>query len=635
MPNAASTQTSSASDTTGQPVPLSYGYVWATGKRHAYTTLQNTGLTGLDYTRVGIWLLGHGEWDGLIELWINDMLAWTGDTTVKSDWLGQRWYGALDYPKQDLVFDFHTGCDSIIGSGLTPSSNGPDQGVDILWAQFPPAIQPLNFSRIAYYSILRKQPVLYQTNDHQTDPTQWADVAPVGLWRGLRCRLFDDQGNQTGYAFTTNPAWHIVDVLLRRKLFPDYSLDISSGPDALPAAVANRFDWGSIFTAAQYFDEFLANGRRRFEGNYSFSQQTSLQAVLETMLQCCRGFISEYAGKISIKCDMPRSSVFTFSRTNVLPGSWNDSDQTLHKTANRFVANFRDVLVPACSVIASIVGLEVTTEDPHPFLAGDRIAVGGTNTPYDTNWQIYSVPDVINPGTPEQVSPTTFTLISQGWNYPRSVGSGGAIGLLYSRFKERSPEFWHKQNMLAKGALGIGIARQRNKVKQQLEFSTTTWDQASRLTTYERDRLLGLDQTPYLTPAVAKVKTSFFARDAAGNFAAAIQLGDRVTIDATLNFQYAGDYEVLDGLIKTLPGVQAKGVGASIQLTPDPTSGEIEFPFGPYNPTVFYDTSDPTQAGWPSVPGSEPGNSSEFTVIPLASGQAAFFSGAEQGGTPF
>jgi len=78
--------------------------------------------------------------------------------------------------------------------------------------------------------------------------------------------------------------------------------------------VQNRFDWGPIYSAAQYFDEFLANGRRRFEGNYSFSQQTTLQAVIEQILLCCRSFSSEYAGKISLKCDMPRSSVFTFSQ---------------------------------------------------------------------------------------------------------------------------------------------------------------------------------------------------------------------------------------------------------------------------------------------------------------------------------
>ena len=243
MANASTTQASSASETTGTPIPLSYGYVWVTGKRHAYYTIQDTGNSHMDYTRVGLWLLGHGEWDGCSELWLNDILTWTGNVigTAPSGFAGQTWLTGLDYPNQDFVFNFHSGCDSIIGSGLTPSSSGPDQGCDVLWGQFPSAVQPLCFSRIAYYSLMRKQPLVYQSNDHQNDPSQWTDINPIGLWRALRCRLFDANGNVTGYAFTTNPAWHWVDLWLRRKLFPDYNLGINAGPDALPASTGNRF----------------------------------------------------------------------------------------------------------------------------------------------------------------------------------------------------------------------------------------------------------------------------------------------------------------------------------------------------------------------------------------------------------
>lgn len=646
MANASTTQSSSASETTGSPIPLAYGFAWVTGKRAAYYQLGEpltTGNSGLDYTRAGIWLLGHGEWDGCIEMWINDALVWNGATNIVSNNLGQQWVGCLDNTNQPMVFNFHRGSDSTIGAGLTPSSIGPDQGVDVLFALMPPAIQALSYSRIAYYSLMRKQPIENQTNTHQSDPTQWTDIAPIGLWRSMRCRLFDAEGNQTGYAFTTNPAWHIVDVILRRKIYPDYGLDLISGPDPLTAGVGNRFDWGSIFTAAQYFDTILANGRRRFEGNYSFSQQTTLQAVLEQMLLNCRSFLSEPAGKITLNCDMPRASVFTFSRDHILPGSWNASDQTLNKSANRFIANFRDLLVPECSQIASIVatvgvdnGLAVvTTAEPHPFENNDFIAIGGTNTPYDRNWQVATVPNVMNPGTPEEVDPTTFTLVSQGENFPNSVGAGGGCGLLYSRFKERTPEFWHKANMLARGAIGLGIPRQRNKVKQSLEFAIATWDQASRLTRYERDRLLGVDQMPYVTPPAVKFRTSMFARDAAGNLVCAARPGDRVTIDPTANFQYQGEYEVLDGLTIYPPSVQAKGTDGSIALAADDNSGEIEFNLGPYNEAVMYDTSDPTQAGWPSVPGSDPGNSSAFTAIPLADGQFAFFTGVGPSGSAF
>ncbi|MHB2010018.1 MAG: hypothetical protein ACYCOX_18525, partial [Acidobacteriaceae bacterium] len=176
MPNASTTQTSSASDTTGTPIPLAYGYQWATGKRAEYYMTQNTNNEYTDYWRAGIWLLGHGEWDGCVELWINDVLIWQSEN---------------DNPAQ---FHFHRGSDATMGQPLTPSSQGPDQGVDTIWGVYPPAINPLNYNRIAYYTIFRKQLIENPTNDNQGDPTQWADIAPIGLWRATRVRLFDDQG---------------------------------------------------------------------------------------------------------------------------------------------------------------------------------------------------------------------------------------------------------------------------------------------------------------------------------------------------------------------------------------------------------------------------------------------------------
>lgn len=658
MPNSPTTLSSAACDTTGTPIPLSYGYVWATGKRANYYMLQNTGFNTMDYTRVGMWLLGHGEWDGCTELWINDKLVWNGGGTqttfsasaaAPAGFSGQQWQGCLD-GGSPMVFNFHAGCDSIIGSGVTDfTSSGPDQGMDVLWGQFPSAIQPLHYSRIAYYAIMRKQAVQYQTNNHQNDPTQWTDIAPIGLWRALRCRLFDADGNVTGYAFTTNPAWHFVDVLLRRKLFPDYGLDTTHGPDLLPAAVTARFDWESIYTSAQYFDELLANGRRRFAGNYSFASQTTLQAVLTQILLCCRSFASESAGKIQLICDAPRASVFTFDRTHVLPGTLEFDDQALATAGNRYVAQMRDLLIPAAAEIASITGganvnPTVETTLPHPFDNGDWVVIGGTDTAYDGEWQVATVPAVVNPGTPEEVDPSTMTLVYRGSNYPTSVGEGGYIGLRASRFKERTPEFWNKANMLARGALGVGIARQRNKVKLALDFATCTFDQVARITCYERDRALGVDTTgangqlasPYVTPPVGKMRVSMFAKDKYGNLVAAVRPGDHVTVDPTLSSTYAGEYEVREPMTVYPPTVEAQSGGSDITLQPSQSSGEIEFNLGPYSEAIMYDTSDQNAAGWLNVPGSDPGNDSNYTAIPLANGGSfVFFTGLQASGTQF
>jgi len=649
MPDSSTTLGSSLSETTGQPLPLIYGYNWLTGKREAYYELQDTGSDWRDFAHVGRWILGEGELDGCQELWINDLLAWRGynPTTPSVGFSGQQWQNGLDN-KWKLVFNFHSGCDSVIGSGFTPSSNGPDQGVDVLCAQFPSAIEPLHYTRMAYYMIMRKQPVANPTSDHRSDPTQFTDINPVGLWRGLRCRLFDEYGQMSGYAFTSNPIWHIVDVLLRRVLFPDYALDSVNGPDDLTDAIRARFNWSSIFNSAQYCDEILSNGRRRFEGHYAFAGQTSAQAIVEQMLLVSRSFMSEYAGEIAITCDQPRASVFTFSRDNVMPGSFQPDDQKIHTSGNDVVPTFRDLLVPAIiPTIVSIVITDgrpvVTMSDPHPFNANDWIAIGGTDTTYDGEWQVYSVPAVQNIGTPEEVDPTTFTLIPKGTNYPANVGAGGLVGLLYARFEKRTPAFWHKANQYARGVVGNGIARQRNRVRLQLDMANCTYDQVSRISCYERDRQLGIDTTgtdgridaPYTTPPFVVLRVPFFARDKYSNLAAAVQNGDRVTIDDTLNPTYAGDYEVLDNLEKIPPATATESAKGSLYREPVGDSGEIGFVLGPYNEAVMYDTSNPASAGWLSVPGSDPGNSANFTAVETTDGIFVFFTGRLYTGSQF
>jgi hypothetical protein len=508
-------------------------------------------------------------------------------------------------------------------------------------AQFPSAIQPLCYSRIAYYMLMRKQPIPNQTNNHQDDPSQWGDINPIGLWRALKVRLFDGAGNMTGYAFSTNIAWQIVDVILRRKLFPDYSLPFGGGPDPLSAAVSARFNWESIYESAQYYDTFLANGRRRFTGNFCFSNATSLQAILSQMLLCCRSYLQEDAGQIYLRCDKPRPVAFTVSREHILPGTWQADDKNLNSAANRYIAQFRDLLVPACAEIAGITAANeqnpiVTTTQPHCLSQGDWIAMGGTGSVYDGTCQVASVPDTLNVGTPEEIDPTTFTIVRKGANYPTNVGAGGAVGLLYSRFKNRSVEFWHKNNMIARGAVGLGIPRQRNKIKQALDFATCTYDQASRIARYERDRALGPDVSPYVTPAAVSFRLSMFAVDAAGNFAAEVRPGDHIYIDDTTNWAYAGDYEVLEPLMIVPPTVEASGQGGSVSQKPSANSGEIDWTLGPYREDVMYDTSDDAQAGWPSVPGSDPGNDGVFTSVDLANGgNFVFFCGQLASGSQF
>ncbi|HEX4039081.1 MAG TPA: Ig-like domain-containing protein [Acidobacteriaceae bacterium] len=610
MPNSSSTVAVDSSQTTNTPAALGYGFIWATGKRAEYYMLQNTGSDALEFSRVGFWLLGEGEWDGCEELWINDTYTWDSE---------------YDDPAQ---FHFHRGTDSVIGSGLTPYSIGPDQGCDQFWQWFPTALQPLCYSRLAYYGIFRKQPIENQTNDHENDPTQWTDIAPIGLWRGLRVRIFDDEGNQSGYAFSTNPVWHWVDVKLRRKLFPEYGVSLNGGADPVPEDVLNRFNWGDIYASATYCNQIIQTNlgsRPRFTGNYAFSQSTTLAAIEEQMLKVCRGFIREYAGQLSLIVDRPRDSVLTFTREHILPGSFAPSDKTLSSAPNSFIAKFRDLLVPAAANIATITCADhsepiVTTEDPHPFNTGDRIAIGGTDTIYDGVWFVAGVPAGTNI--------TTLTLLSKGSNYPASVGAGGVIGLTYSRFKERAPTFRHQANQYAKGAVGVGIPRQLNAVPVTYDFAVTTFDQASRVIRYEKDRALGYDAAPYVTPPAFTLKCPAYARDAAGTGAAAAQLqpGDVVTLDPTASFAYQGIYEVITRAHQPYTA-QPAGSGNTVTLKASPDGGQETLTLQWFDGGYFYDSTDAGTAGWSNVPGSDPGNDGDYTAIALAdNGTLAFLS---------
>ncbi len=600
---------------TGAAIALLYGYNWVSGQRLQYRTLTNTNNDHLDYTRVGMWGLGEGEVDGCSELWDSGLqrLLFTSEFADPS------------------AFHFHSGCDAVIGSGTAPVSPGGDQNVDSFWPFFPPGVQPLHYHRIAYYALFLKILINNPPNSiHQNDPTIWADLNPVGLWRGIRCRLFDASGAMIGYGFTTNPAWHFVDVQLRRKIMPEYYLSVQTGPDDLTPAVRNRFDWPSIAAAAAYFDEILANGSRRFTGSYAFAQQTSLQAVLSQILQCCRSFMRESSGQIGLRSDTVRDTVFTLTRANTTSFSTNEVD--LHSSPNRIVGKFRDLQLPSAADVVSISAPDhtsptVTTLNPHPFAPLDRIFIGGTNTRYDGSWIVSTVP-----GPDANGNVYTMILQSKGSNYPQGVGAGGKIGLLDTRFKERAPEWNHHRNQYARGAVGVGIPRQRNKVKVEMDFASSTFDQVSRLARWQRDRTLGPDIAPYEPAFSAEAELPLFAvsSDDTGNLAAGIEPGDTLFVDHDLSDTYSGTYEVTKMTVQ-LAAVTGSGSN-SLQRQQQP--GLVKLSLALYNQAALYDSSNPIEAGWDIVPGSLPGNESNFTEIPLADGGAlAFFSGSAASGT--
>jgi hypothetical protein len=438
----------------------------------------------------------------------------------------------------------------------------------------------------------------------------------------------------SGYAFNTNCAWHFVDALLKRKYMPEYNLDLNNGPDDLTPAVRARFDWDSITEAAQYFDQNVIDSagttRRRFQGSYLFNQQTTLTAILEQIVSCCRSKWYVDAGKVYLVCDKPRPSYFIFSREHIMPGSFAPSDQTINSAANRVVAKFRDLLVPVAAQILSITCPDgriplVTTVDLHPFTINDYLVIGGTDTPYDGNWETSA--------TLSDITDYSFRMVSKGSNFP-NIGQGGSIGLRDTRFMLRAPGFNHDQHQYASGAVGLGIPLQKNPTPVEHDYGTSTFDQASRLAKYERDNSLGANVAPYIAPRALNFSVPMFARDINGNLAINLRQTDRVTVDDTASFAYQGDYKIAVRGV-TPPNAQLRG-GASLQHTAAADSGVIEFSLEPYEESAFYDQSDPTEASWDNVPGSDPGNDNGYVLLPLsAGGVMSFWTDTQDSGTQF
>jgi hypothetical protein len=593
--------------TAGSAVPIAYGYQWVTGSKLQGITLTDTGNDNLDYTRVGMWLLGDGEWDGLIELW---------DTA-----LGRLMLQAGSKYDNPNCFQFHSGADAVVGSGFAPTSTGNDQGVDTVWSSLPAGLQPLHYNRWAYYTLRLKWPINNAPNTNQNDASVWADLNPIGLWRSLRCRLFDASGNQAGYGFTRNPAWHYVDLMCRRKLFPEYNIDVLGGIDELPAAVAARFDWAAIADSAAYYSEVLSStGQPRFSGDYAFTQSTTLQSCLTQIAQNCRSFHRERAGMFALIADRPRASIFTFTRKN--SDNFLPDGSELRTAPNQFTAKYRDLYAPAAATITSISCPDhqlphVGTEAPHCFAAGDYVIIGNTGTLYDGYASVQAIDTPDGDG-----NSYGLTLNNLGSAVPVSVGGGGLIGLRYSRFKDRAPEFRHKANQLAKGGVGIGIPRQRLRVKVSTDFANTTWDQVSRVTAWQMGTQLGPDVQPYLAPQKFSLQSPFFANDAAGSGAMANQVepGDVVTVDDTLSAAYAGLYEVVSEHL-TLTGSTGNGP----QRTPQ--DGKVSLSLRPYSDTNYPDDAPAFEPGWPTVP-ILPGNARPGNEFPLADGFASFISGS-------
>ncbi len=436
-------------------------------------TFINQGSTNGSGTQYGLWVLGEGEWDGFDRIWNQGsapLFVIGGNYDISTGTYAVFGAGGAGLGLNPPLIHFHSGTDGALGSSLpVPSSNGPDQGCDNWIADLPAgaAIIAQCYSRMAYYmaSWLPQDLIGNVYGSAQINQTGQT-MNLIGDWRALRCRIFDDMGNQVGYGWTQNPAWHYVDAWIRCALMPrsEYQLVMSDGPpytttpEALTSDVTDKFDWGSIYEFAQDCDYVLANGSPRFIGNYAFAAQTTLAAVLEKILQCSRGYQQEYAGKLFLNMDKPRASVFVLTDQHQLPYTLAVDNKEVHQNANDVTVEFLDTNLPAVQDISTI---DFVYPGPGPYATtGQATIVTPTENPV-APWDIIQVGDSSNPLLNRQwmvnniTDDYTFTAQPLAPNLTSDeTATGGVFGYPQSRFNKRSPELIHQDHAVARGQIG-------------------------------------------------------------------------------------------------------------------------------------------------------------------------------------
>ncbi|ABF42424.1 hypothetical protein Acid345_3423 [Candidatus Koribacter versatilis Ellin345] len=515
MAATADTQEQIARAQLGIPVPFCFGPVIGAGN----TIIQHQLADG---TIVAMIALHEGEGDGIDALFINKKRVDHTDTTL---------------------VHYHPGTDGILGDGMIPISTGGDQRVDLFYNDLPSTVKKVTFSRTAYIAL--KVP---------PDPgAPDAGLEVLGFYRSLKCKQFDNTGTQTAYAYTMNHAWHAFEMCLRFFVRPEMLIGA-----ALTAAELARFDFPSFYDSAQYFDEALSSGAKRFEGGVAVAQATTWANLQEQVLRMCRSYMIEVNGKICLYADKPRTPVFTLSAKHTVPGSWTPDKSNIRGSANYIQGQFRDLNAKASMLIAgdgltragNVVTASLVNGDGDPSYfdgkVGDGIQIQGALDPsFDLEGAVASI-----------VS-GAITVAQTG---PDASSGLGTVSHIETKYAQRVVTLNHDRHQLAVGTRGVGMTAMRKRKSLQLDYGNNTWERVSRLVQFECYRYIGMDADPYFAPWDATVQAFFEAQDDDGNLFAKVCPGDVITVDGSVSEEDQGDYEVIEA---ELPQITVGGDSGS------------------------------------------------------------------------
>jgi hypothetical protein len=537
---------------TGAALPVAYGPVRASGNE-----LLNYQLS--DNSRVILRILGEGVWDGIDRLWINGKL--------------------VDITDVNLVH-FHNGFDGTLGAGLAPSSNGGDQLVDNFWSLLPANYQRLTYSRKAYLMV-------HVAQDPQA-PSPNVDI--IGDYRTMRVRIFDNAGVQTAFQYSTNPAWHILDLKIRQMLNREWtSAGAAAAGGDLTAAMKARLDFVAFAAAADWCDHDIGGGIKRFEAGIGLPQLTGLQQVLNQLCTLSQTYIIESSGKIGLYPDQARASTFTLTSSHITAGTFNAPKTQLRGAQNRFIATFRDLnpqknadidtsANTGLSRTANVLTVKVPAGQVHGFLVNDNVEIVNPDTA--------SFAGTIKVAT--VIDARTFTGAQTGAN---ATSGGGYVGTTESRFAQRTKIVDHEQHQLTVGQRGLNLTPIARRVILNVDLGNNTMERVERLLNFIKVRNLGADTTPYIAPFTAEVQASMNAVDAGGNALIAQLPGDIITVDKSVSEEFAGDWEIIPRMRFNRAGSGSfgdSGAGQSAQ------ADTIDLMLKQYLPGAF---SDPQRLG--------------------------------------
>jgi hypothetical protein len=556
--------------------------------------------------QVNQYVLGDGEHDGPYCQTVSPTEPYSpvdnyvGGQPIFSDHTFLNGYTTypLDNANRLMFFHYHGGSWATVGMPNNLISMGPDQATEAWLNYFPSTTPALSFSGIAYFFI-------QAGSISGTAPT----LNPTGIYRTLRCRIFDASGDVIGYGFTTNPTWQMVETLLRFQIKPQ-----QPGLAGLTIAEKALFDWPAIVAHAARNATILPNGNPTFAGNFTWAADASLNNMMEQQLRNCLSFRRIRGGQIQFVGEEQRASTFVVSQKNMFGGSLMLNEKDLTNVANVYIPQYRELGIPAVAQVATATTVApgestatstpigtssywttlFTTVGPQPFAPGNIFCYGGSSDDADFAglYGTLGMTVTVNGNVQVLVDTVANQIPAAGAPQKAATATGGFLGALQSRFQKYAPNgVQHRANQKAVGMVAPGIPAPPRVKPVVYDLGNNTFDQTNRIMKFLMARDLGTDGPGWFPPLAGTIKLFLEAIDVNGAAVAELEPGDVITIDPTADPTFAGTYEIVDP-VKTY----APSAG-------DNTGSLVELALQTYNPNAYTTVSDPPGNSYQTVPG--------------------------------